>query len=318
MEEEDKRMIIVGIVVSVIVGVAAYFLLHTPTAPPSTPMEEREKVVPAIEHVAEKTGRMKEILHDDRMMIYVNGYSVSKTIDAPVRQEPMGTQFLIVDLSVMNMVGGVNSLSPNSFKLKTSLGEIMPSIYTTSINAGLRNIYLPNGQSIRTFVAFAAPDFGNTPIVLKYFDGTSSFSITLLNSDSPQSPLPSKVKPTFRIGESIHDDSLQLAANTTSISDIGNYTPKQKNTFLKITMNFRNIGKTSIHIDPSYIYVLDDKSYIYGIHESTSYLPSRLSMIDLEPGKSISGDVVIEVPKDSVNLVFMYAGPNNSLFARIV
>jgi len=47
---------------------------------------------------------------------------------------------------------------------------------------------------------------------------------------------------------------------------------------------------------------------------NTLLLPLRT--VELEPGEVTSGDLIVEVPKDSMNLILMYGDPNNSFLAR--
>jgi hypothetical protein len=136
---ENKPLIIAAIIIAIIGGFVVYFFANPPSAPTKIP-EEAEEIVPAVGHVAERSGRMMEVLHDERIMFYVSGYAITPTIDAPVREEDAPNQFLTVDIGAMNMGGHIINLDPTLFRLKTSLGELTPSPYTSSIDAGLRSL----------------------------------------------------------------------------------------------------------------------------------------------------------------------------------
>ena len=45
--------------------------------------------------------------------------------------------------------------------------------------------------------------------------------------------------------------------------------------------------------------------------------PSPLKREVITPGGAIIGDIKVEVPKYSANLIFMYAGLNDSFLARV-
>jgi hypothetical protein len=194
--------------------------------------------------------------------------------------------------------------------------------FASSVETGLRHRYLPTNQTIRFLLVFNAPSFGSTASTtpsLEYSDGMSSFVITLENSNmlSQHYLLGSiALKPVFKTDELMTNNLLQLIAKTTLLS-----APNNKN-LLKISLTFQNVGKSVIHIDPSYVFVLDSKSYVYGIvpgwnSTSGTLRSSSLIATDLDPGKSISGDVAVELPNGSTNLVFIYTGPDNSFLAKI-
>jgi hypothetical protein len=139
----------------------------------------------------------------------------------------------------------------------------------------------------------------------------------LVGSKSPQAPMPSKIEVTNKVGELMDDGSMQLTISTSSVSAVGKYAPKPNSMFLKIGLMFKNVGQTTIRIDPSYVFMLNGESYLHAIHESTFDKSSSLKISNLELGDSIAGDVVVELPKEATGLIVMYSGPNNLFLARI-
>ena len=270
----------------------------------------------SMEQIAERSGKMNQVLHDSRMMIEVNSYKISETINKTLNTASIGSKYLLLDLSIRN-IGHTLKLSPNLFVLKTDTGEVAPSSLTSYVEAGLRPIYVADGQTIRTVLIFELPSFDNSPQILDFSDGSSYFSFTLVPTQPPQSPILGSMQSPYRIGETMEDHSLKVLANVSSTEKTGNFEARSDTNSLKISLLFQNLGNDTIRIDPSYVFILDNKSYVYGVNEAASNsLSSPLRKVDLEPAGVISGHLIVEVPKDSKNLIFMYAGPSNSFLAR--
>lgn len=281
---------------------------------------------------AERTGTAGEVLHDSMMMLAVNGYRVTDTIttagldgtSTTVTSET-GNRFLTVDLTVRS-IGHSLQLSPNLFKLTRadSPQEIPTSPLTPMVDAGMKKFSLPAGQAARMFLVFESPSFGDNSI-LKYSDFVSTFEITLSAGEVRPVILASESRPQYTTDDIMRDGSLQLkVTNITSMeTDNGTANPESgtagTNKDLKISLAFQNTGNSTIRIDPSYIFVQDNKLlYLYGMHTSLSgKLASPLKATDLEPGRSIAGDVIISLPAESSDLIFMYSGPSNSFLAVI-
>ncbi|NWG38205.1 DUF4352 domain-containing protein [Nitrososphaera sp.] len=288
--------------------------------PPEEELEQHGTM--PMEQFAERTGKTGEVLHDNRMMVAVNGYKVTDTIPITGPDgssintgSELGSKFLTVDLTVRSITGHTIPLSPNVFKLKTDVGEILPSPSTPLVDAGLKKLNLPDGQAARFFVVFEAPYFGND-LVLKYSDLTSTFEVTLSDNEARPPILSSESQPVYNTNQTMQDGSLQLlVTNVTPVNDNASDGDK---TLLKLSLTFKNTGQSTIRVYPSYVFIQDEELYVYGQHDSTAgILSSPLSVTDLEAGESVSGDIIIMMPANSSNLIFMYTGPNNSYIARI-
>ena len=281
----------------------------------STSTEESHRTMP-MEQIAERSGRMNQVLHDSRMMIEVNGYQISETINNTMNTASTGSKYLFVDISIRN-IGHTLKLSPNLFVLKTDTDEIAPSSVTSYVEAGLRPIYISDGWAIRTVIIFEHPGFGNSPQILDFSDGSSFFSFMLVPTQPPQSAILGSMEAPYRIGETMQDQSLKVLANVSTTEKVGKFESRADTNALKISLLFQNKGNDTIRIDPSYVFILDNESYVYGVNEAASNsLYSPLRTVDLEPAAVTRGQVIVEVPKDSENLIFMYAGPSNSFLAR--
>lgn len=315
-----NRFLLVGGAIAAIAAVGALIIYSLSNygitqGPPTTPEEPHGTM--QMEQIAERSGRTNDVVHDSRIMMEVNSYAISDRIDNPPIVSSSKQKFLTVDLSVRS-IGHILPFSPNLFKLKTDVGEIAPSIITSSVDTGLRQIYLPKDQVIRTLLIFESPSFGKTPAILDYSDRSSSFSITLDQPGSSESKLVGDAKVLYAVGESMKDNSLRLKTDVSSVDRIDSYAPKPGNEAFRVSLTFQNEGNSTIRVDPSYVFILDNKSYIYSINESASNnLPSPLKKTDLEPSSSTTGDIIIEVPKQSAGLTLMYAGPNNTFLAKI-
>jgi len=275
---------------------------------------------------AERTGTAGEVLHDSMMMLAVNGYKVTDTIttagldgtSTTVTSET-GNRFLTVDLTVRS-IGHSLQLSPNLFKLARadSPQEIPTSPLTPMVDAGMKKFSLPAGQAARMFLVFEAPSFGDNSI-LKYSDFVSTFEITLSAGEVRPVILASESRPQYTTDDLMRDGSLQLKVTNITSIETANPESGAADKALKISLAFQNTGNSTIRIDPSYIFVQDNKLfYLYGMHTSLSgKLASPLKTTDLEPGRSTAGDVIISLPAESSDLIFMYSGPSNSFLAVI-
>ncbi|MFZ0513560.1 MAG: hypothetical protein WAM14_18280 [Candidatus Nitrosopolaris sp.] len=223
-----------------------------------------------LEHIAKTSGKLGEVLHDTRMMIQVNRYNITNRIinlNNNSLVQPLGNKFLTVDLSIRSIEHTL-ILLPDLFNLKTDTGDIVTpnTVFTSLVEAGLRHMYMPANQTVRFLLVFDAPSFGSTATAtptLGYSDGTSSFTITLENNNILSQPnLLASVglKSASKTGELMKNDSLQLIAKKVMLSS-----SVANNNLLKISLTFQNIGKFTIHIDASYVFILDNKSYSYGI-----------------------------------------------------
>lgn len=310
---KNMSLVIGGAIGAIAIAALVYMIYSTPQERPASQEQPRNV---QIEPVVERYGSTTDVVHDTRTMMEVNSYTISDSIDNLQTGSSPEANFLLVDLSVRS-IDHILPLSPNTFKLKTDIGDIAPSSVTSSIDAGLKRVYVSEGQTVRAFLVFESPSFGETPAVLEYSDGTSFFSITLDQAGSLQSKLISETKPAYTAGENMKDGPLSLKAGVSAV-DIGEYVPRQGNDAYKVSLLFQNEGNSTVRIDPSYVFIQDDRLYVYRVNEpATSNLPSSLITTDLLPGSSAAGDVIIEVPKESTGLTLMYSGPNNFFIARI-
>lgn len=304
------------------------------TAVANVPAEEQQQhgTMPMTQF-AERTGKTGEVLHDSGMMLAVNSYKVSDTITtaglngvSTTVQSETGNKFLTVDLTVRS-IGNSLQLSPNLFSLARADNSqgIPASPFTPLVDAGMKKFYLPAGQAARMLLVFEAPSFGDNSI-LKFSNLVSTFEITLSAGEMRPVIVASESEPRYTTTDFMQDGSLQLkVTNITSIeTDNGtaNAEPDKAGTnkALKISLAFQNTGNSTIRIDSSYIFVQDNKLlYLYSMHTSLSVskLASPLKTTDLEPGKSVTGDVIISLPAESSDLIFMYSGPSNSFTARM-
>lgn len=283
-----------------------------------------------MEQIAERTGNLGKVLHDDRMMIAVNSYSIADTLKATglggagAAASEAGNKFLTVDLSVRS-IGNSLPLSPNVFRLTTGgAQELVRSPFTPLVDGGMKTFYLPAGQAARVFLVFESPFFGDN-LTLKYSDLRSTFDVTLSAGAARPNVLISETEPQHTTDNLLLDGSLQLKiTNITSIETDSSTSNQESatagNKALQISLAFQNTGNSTIRIDPSYIFVQDNKLlYLYGMHTSVSAgnLDLPLKTIDLEPGKGITGDVIISLRADSSDLIFAYLSPNNTFLARM-
>lgn len=294
--------------------------------------ETRHDTMP-MEQIADRFGNVNEVLHDNRMMIEVNDFELTdsalNSADNFSVNGSLPNKFLMIDLSIRN-IGHTLKISPNLFKLSTGTGDVIPpSVHTSSLDAGLRDIYLPNDLTIRTLLLFGDSTFvGDSseqpPPVLEYSDGISVFSIGLLESVAKPSRSLSDIRPVpeFKIGEPMSDGSMRIFATATPFKEANKtvvHVPTSGSTNpTEISMTFMNIGNSTIHIEPSYLFILDNKSYVYAMDNSlTPLVSSPLASTDLRPTQSVSGSVVMDLPKNVSGLTFLYSGPNNSFSAKM-
>ena len=319
---KNRSLVIAGITGVIAIGaIIGYVAINQniQTSSPVKPEEEQQHSTMQMENIAVRSGKLRENVHDARMSMAVNSYRITSLLDGNVAPAS-GNSFLVADLAVRGVEHSL-SLSPNLFRLKTNVGVIEPSDITSLVDAGLRKIFLPEGQTFRGFLVFESDSFGTTPSILQYSDGMSSFTMTLEESGAPQRSYPSLITSTYVTGHPMQDNSLRLTTNVSSVSEpIDDYTPKSENNeFLRVLLEFENLGESSVRVDPSYVFIIDSESYTYGISESASdALGLPLKVTDLEPGDGVVGEVIVEVPRDSTDLMFMYAGPNNSFLAKVV
>lgn len=280
----------------------------------STP-EQSHGAMP-MEQITQTSGKLNEVLHDSRMMIEVNSYKITNTINNSEIHDKGENKFLVVDLSVLSISHALK-LSPNMFTLKTDVGDIAPSNSASFLDAGLRQIYIEAGQVVRARVMFEGPSFGDSAPMLKFSDGSSFFSIMFLPIRSPQAAITGLAEPRYRTGEGMRDESLKVLANVSTADKMGKFDSRVDTNALNISILFENIGNSIVRIDPSYVFIVDNQSFVYGISEAASnILSSPLRTVELNPGAVTSGNLIVQVPKNSTNLIFMYGDPNNSFLAR--
>jgi hypothetical protein len=270
-----------------------------------------------MEQITQTSGKMNEVLHDNRMMIEVNSYKITNSINNSLIHDSTENKFLLVDLSVRS-ISHTLKLSPNVFVLKTDVGRIAPSSLTSHVDGGLRPIYLGDGQAIRTFLLFESPSLGDVTLTLEYSDGSSFFSIALVPIKSPQSPMLGVVEPRYRTGDIMQGDSLKVLANVSTADKRDKFESRPDINALNISLLFENIGNSTVRIDPSYVFILDNQSFAYSVSEADSnLLSSPLRTVELNPEAITRGNLIVQVPKNSTNLIFMYGDPNNSFLALL-
>ena len=306
----DIRVGLIGL------AVITYLLSNYPIHQVIAIQQQSHGTMP-MEQITQTSGKMNQVLHDGRMMIVVNSYKLSDSVNNSLIHDSTENKFLLVDLSVRSITHSLK-VSPNMFVLKTNVDQTAPSSLTSQIEAGLRPIYLGDGQAIRTFLIFERPSFGDVTPTLEYSDGSSFFSIAFVLSKSPRTTMLGVAEPQFRTGEIMQDDSLKVLANVSAADKIGKFENGADTNAFNISLLFDNIGNSTVRIDPSYVFILDNQSFVYGVSEAESnLLSSPLRTVELNPGAVTSGNLIVQVPKNSTNLIFMYGDPNNSFLAKM-
>lgn len=124
-------------------------------------------------------------------------------------------------------------------------------------------------------------------------------------------PTSQETKATAKIGETVQDGDLAFTATSVATaSSLGNSltSTKAQGIFYVITLEIENKGKETKTIDSSMITLTDsqDRKFDRSIEGQTAKGLSQgkvdLFLQQVQPGLSVTGDIVFDIPKDATGL----------------
>ena len=124
-------------------------------------------------------------------------------------------------------------------------------------------------------------------------------------------PTTQETKATAKIGETVQDGDLAFTATTvTTANSLGNSftSSKAQGIFYIVTLEIENKGKETKTIDSSMITLTDsqDRKFDRSIEGQTAKGLSQgkvdLFLQQVQPGLSVTGDIVFDIPKDATGL----------------
>lgn len=140
------------------------------------------------------------------------------------------------------------------------------------------------------------------------YASSSGGSITQKDSSSNSSDS-NEIKYEYNVG-----DVIKLKGEEVTVTNVKkNYKPssayskpKNGNQFVKVTITIKNISEDNISISPFEFTLLNSKGVLENIDGGTYALLDRLESTKLVKGKTKSGSLVFQAPKDDANLKLVY------------
>lgn len=141
---------------------------------------------------------------------------------------------------------------------------------------------------------------------------------TTTTSNSGTTKTDSKKEETVaKLNDTVTDKDLAFTAtNVTKAKSLGNsYTKKDaQGTFYVITLNVKNVGKETATIDSSMIKITDsqgrkfDRSIEGQTAKGLSQGKVDMFLQQVQPGLSVTGDIVFDLPDDATDLKLLVKG----------
>jgi hypothetical protein len=137
------------------------------------------------------------------------------------------------------------------------------------------------------------------------------------SSTSNSNSTPEATKATAKVGETVQDGDLAFTATAvTTANSLGNsYTSsKAQGIFYVVTLKIENKGKETKTVDSSMITLTDsqgrkfDRSIEGQTAKGLSQGKVDLFLQQVQPGLSVTGDIVFDIPKDATGLKLLVKG----------
>lgn len=239
------------------------------------------------------TGRLNEIVGDDKRQIYVNSIS-----QAYINSEQKRIQ---IDLLCKNIrTYPINCLDV-SFIVTDSDGKEYSPLSLASIPA----IRIPTLDVIRAELRFVIPAEASAD-TLVIIDKVSSnvMTIALTQTKDPKDNLPSgSWNITLRRGETLSSEEKQI-----KIHDF-----VQTDTYYNFDISVSNTGREAFKYDSKYAHIKDQANVVYD--STTSEKEPKLNSMTLNPQETVRGWVSFDVidKVSTRNFMFIYDEPDEPL-----
>lgn len=153
-------------------------------------------------------------------------------------------------------------------------------------------------------------------IIIGAVSGGGKNTNTTTNTGSTKNEV-KKEEPIAKIGEAVTANSLAFTVSDISKAKTlgGAYVKKNaQGTFNIITLNIKNVGKETVTIDSSMIRLTDsqgrkfDRSIDGQTAKGMSQGSVDLFLQQVQPGLSVNGDIVFDLPDDATDLKLLVKG----------
>ena len=241
-------------------------------------------------------GMMGQVLHDGRMMFYVNGHSKGKSIGegaSSISASP-GHEFIVVDLYIMNMGERPISFSSNSLSLITDMRtSYHPTAATQLLKNGFVATQIPASQVARGEVAFEVPD-GLTASWLYFTDYASGFQVEMKNAPTRESPPASTFDGAVPVGQTVKDARIEIAISAKTEVE-GN----RKRIAVDATIG--NLAESGFQVNREYFHIINRANYMY------CPIRGEAGLLVLPKEKITFRGLVFSIPAESEGLYLIYS-----------
>ncbi len=241
-------------------------------------------------------GMMKQVLHDGRMMFYVNEESKVKSIGEganSITASP-GHEFIVVDLYIMNMGERPITFSSNSLSLITDARvSYHPTVATQLLKNGFVTTQIPASQVARGEVAFEVPD-GLTALWLYFTDYSSGFQVEMKSAPIRESPPASTFDGAVPVGQTVKDARLEITISAKTEVE-GN----RKRISVDATIG--NLAEYGFQVNREYFHMISKANYMY------CPIQGEAGLLVLPKEKVTFRGLVFSIPAESEGLFLIYS-----------
>ncbi|HEY4673862.1 MAG TPA: DUF4352 domain-containing protein [Nitrososphaerales archaeon] len=299
-----RKSYVVFPIVAALLLIAGYSLISTPIQSgvsertiwgvPSEQLQRAEH--PQTRPPSVTSGLIGQLLHDGRMMFYVNDFSRGRVLgEGPlgVSASP-GHEFIIIDLYIMNMGERPIPFSTKSLSLISEKVSYHASATTQFLRNGFNTPQIPAGLVARGQVAFEVPD-SLTASWLYFTDYSSGFQVEMKHSPSKQSPPASTVDvviPTVQIAK---DTRIEFTISAVKAEMWGNI----KRITADVIIN--NLAENGFQVNREFFHLTDESNYMYCPTQGET------AIVVLPKEKAEFRGLVFDIPAESKYLSLIYS-----------
>jgi len=154
-------------------------------------------------------------------------------------------------------------------------------------------------------------------MIIGAISGSGKSTTTTSNSNTGSTSTTKKEEPQAKINDTVTDKDLAFTVTgVTTAKTLGNsYTKKEaQGTFYVVALNIKNVGKETATIDSSMLKVTDsqgrkfDRSIEGQTAKGLSQGKVDMFLQQVQPGLSVNGDIVFDLPDDATDLKLLVKG----------
>ncbi len=248
------------------------------------------------------SGVMRQVLEDNQMIFYVNGFRETDFIGSWQAEEER--VFVVVEVVFKNVDVSRRIVGPMYFFLKDGEGrEYKAAFESASLDYDLSSYELSFEEMVRGEVAFEIPiNASDLQIEYRYF--YYSFQVDLSFSPTPDLIPENEYFPLRGVGEIEEDERVELTLSSDRSTDrIGIFKAEDGWIYHVFDVTIKNKMDEEISYNVLYFEVKDEAGYVYRMALcETASLNHSLGSGKLGPNETVKGEIAFEVPETSQTL----------------